>query len=197
MRLVLATNNRHKVTEIAAKISPFGWEVVSLADIPYAPVVDEDRETFYGNAAKKAREIHAATGSYALADDSGLCVDALDGQPGVFSARFGGVGATDAEKNYKLLKLMERIPDNKRRAAFVCAMVLWGNDGEVAHVEGRCEGEIARQPKGVNGFGYDPIFYLPDRKLHMAELPLEEKNRISHRARAIEQMIPVIKNISK
>jgi XTP/dITP diphosphohydrolase len=188
MRLVLATQNRNKIIEIRNKFTGVsGLELVSLGDFPGAPDIVEDGNTFRDNAAKKARGIAVFTGHLSMADDSGLEVDALGGRPGVYSARYGGASATDEGRNRMILDEMRAVPPPLRTARFVCVIALCTPDGECLYAEGECDGVIADTMKGSRGFGYDPIFFLPDRGKTMAELPLEEKNRISHRAKALEK----------
>ena len=145
----------------------------------------EDGDTFEANAVKKARIVARHTGRPALADDSGLEVDALDGTPGITSARFAGEGATDETNNARLLTLLDGIPEKKRTARFRCAIAIATPDGTVRTAEGCCEGRILHSPKGRWGFGYDPLFLLPEHGLTFSELPPEKKNRISHRGRAL------------
>lgn len=181
--LVFATSNPGKKKELEALLGP-GWVVKSAADFPEIPEVDEDQPTFEGNAAKKARAFAKATGLLALADDSGLCVDALDGRPGVYSARYGN---SDGDRIARLLKELDAVPDEKRTARFECALCLATPDGKETFTRGTCEGRIIRAPRGSNGFGYDPIFELPGGKT-MAELARDEKSAVSHRGNAFRQL---------
>jgi XTP/dITP diphosphohydrolase len=188
MKLVIATRNRNKITEIRDKFASVAeLKLVSLVDFPGAPEVVEDGDTFRTNAGKKAREIASFTGHLSMADDSGLVVDALGGRPGVYSARYGGESANDTDRNRMILVEMRGVPFPRRTARFVCVIALCAPDGECLYAEGECSGVIAEEMKGNRGFGYDPIFYLPGLGKTMAELPLEEKNLISHRARALEK----------
>ncbi len=188
-RLVIATGNKNKIREIQDKFSVIeGLELVTLGEFPDPPEVIEDGDTFLDNASKKAKAIAAYTGLPAMADDSGLVVDALGGRPGVLSARYGGATADDTAKNQMILEEMRGVPADKRTARFVCVIAVAFPGGRAFYAEGTCEGTITETMKGSHGFGYDPIFYLPDRGKAMAELPLEEKNKISHRARALEAM---------
>ena len=148
----------------------------------------EDGETFRENALKKARIIAHSSGIVTLADDSGLCIDALDGRPGVLSARYGGEGATDAEKCARILNEMEHVPEPLRTARFVCIIALVTPQGEEDVFEGMCEGKIIRELRGTAGFGYDPIFYYPDSGCTFAEMDSEAKNRVSHRGRALQRI---------
>ncbi len=188
MKLVIATNNRNKIIEIQDKFEDVpGLELVPLGRYPDPPEIVEDGETFRDNAEKKARGIAAFTGHLSMADDSGLVIDALDGRPGVYSARYAGESATDEDRNRTVLDEMRGVPPAQRAARFVCVIAICGPDGRCVFTEGECGGVIAEEIKGTRGFGYDPIFFLPGRGMTMAELPLEEKNRISHRAKALEK----------
>jgi XTP/dITP diphosphohydrolase len=160
-------------------------EVLSLADYPSIPEADETGSTFTENAILKA--VHAArfTGEMALADDSGLEVDGLGGLPGINSSRFAGPGATDTQRNELLLERMKDVPDEERSARFRCVAALVSPSGGAQTFDGVCEGRIIHRPHGEHGFGYDPLFYIPEHGKTMAELPPELKNRISHRARAM------------
>ena len=184
-RLAFASGNQHKVAEIAAMLAPHGWEVV-----PLSLTVEEDAPTFAGNAEKKARAALAASGLPSLADDSGLEVDALDGAPGVLSARYAGEPCDDGANNRKLLGALAGVPDARRTARFRCALVFVDADGTRLATDGTCEGRIGHAPRGSGGFGYDPLFLVDGdaRGRTMAELAPDEKNRISHRARALEKM---------
>jgi len=185
--LVFATTNQGKLGELRALLGP-SWIVKSAADFPHVPDVEEDRDTFEGNAAKKAHAFAQALGLWALADDSGLCVDALHGGPGVYSARYG---PTDDARITRLLGELALVPDGLRTARFVCAMTLAGPGGEVQETRGSCEGRIGHERKGTNGFGYDPIFFLPDGR-SMAELTKDEKSALSHRGAAFRLIVPHI-----
>jgi XTP/dITP diphosphohydrolase len=162
-----------------------GVEVLSLVDFPDAPDVVEDRETYQDNALKKASEIAEFTGQRTLADDSGLEVDALDGAPGVYSARYAGENASDADRIHKLLEALKETPDSQRTARFVCAVAIAAPNGESQTVVGVCEGRIIHVPRGTHGFGYDPVFIPDGYEQTFAELGDAVKNRISHRARAL------------
>ncbi len=167
-------------------------QVISLDAFPNAPEVIEDGDTFEANAIKKAREIAKYTGLPALADDSGLVVDALNGAPGVYSARYAGEYATDKANNDKLIENLRGIPENQRTAHFCCAMALATPDGRVQTAEAIWEGRILTTPRGANGFGYDPLFYVPTRNATSAELSSDEKNRLSHRGQALHAILPCI-----
>ncbi len=187
-KVVIATRNRGKIRELQALLEDLGLELVSVGDIEGVPEVVEDGATFLENAVKKAVEVARATGLAAIADDSGLEVDALGGRPGVYSARYAGEGASDEDNYRKLLKELEGIPEKERTARFKCVMVAARPDGTHIWTEGACEGVIASEPKGSQGFGYDPVFYLPDKGRTMAQLSKEEKNAISHRGRAMRRL---------
>jgi XTP/dITP diphosphohydrolase len=198
-RLLLATSNAHKRAEFAALLSPLGIAVVTPADVGGIPEVDEDRPTFAGNAAKKAASAAAARRTWALADDSGLAVDALGGAPGVLSARYAGAHGDDAANNARVLAelaALERAqPELDRRARFVCALALARPDGAVAlAVEGEACGVILRAPHGAGGFGYDPLFEFaeagfPQAGRTFAEIPRAEKSAVSHRGRALARLM--------
>ena len=195
MDLILATRNEGKVRELRAMLSGLDIAVTSLADHPKVPEIIEDGETFLENARKKARAVVEITGRMALADDSGLVVEALGGAPGVNSARYAGRQGDYKVNNEKLLEEMADVPDGERDAAFVCTMVLARPGGEEWDVEGRCEGEIIREYRGSGGFGYDPLFYVSEEGLTMAELPMGRKNEISHRGRALCKMKEILVDI--
>jgi len=192
--LIVATRNPGKLREILQVLGP-GIDLKSLADFPEIPDILEDGDTFEANAVKKAHTVARHTGRPALADDSGLEVDALDGAPGIYSARFAGEGATDQTNNARLLHLLDGIPEKKRTARFRCAIAIATPDGTVRTAEGCCEGRILHSPRGSGGFGYDPLFLLPERGLTFSELSPEEKNRISHRERALRAARPLILEI--
>ncbi|MFC1490136.1 RdgB/HAM1 family non-canonical purine NTP pyrophosphatase [Candidatus Latescibacterota bacterium] len=186
IKLVIATTNPGKVAEISAlleKLEHTGIELLSLADFPDMPEIIEDGATFMENALKKARETADYTGLYALADDSGIMVDALDGAPGVMSARFAD---TNDGRINKMLDLMKDIPEEKRTARFVCALALVKTDGTEWTASNSCEGLITHEPSGSGGFGYDPIFFHPPLGKTFAEIPRNEKNKISHRGKALQ-----------
>lgn len=184
-RLVIASNNAHKVREIKAILAGRFSEILSMGEAGLTLEVEETGETFRENAVLKARAVAAAAGSFALADDSGLCVDALGGGPGVYSARYSGGG--DGANNRKLMREMAGQRD--RKARYVCAIALAGPDGSLVTAEGRCEGRIGYEPKGEQGFGYDPLFIVDEYGCAMAELPDEVKNGISHRRRALDGLL--------
>jgi XTP/dITP diphosphohydrolase len=186
--LLIATTNPGKLVEIRAALRDIPFRLLSLRDFTGAPPVIEDGVTFLDNARKKARELASWSGKLTLADDSGLVVDALEGRPGVHSARYAGENATDEDNRQKLLKEMTGVSEEKRGAAFICVLVVAHPDGREIVTEGRVVGRIALSPKGTGGFGYDPLFLIPSLGKTTAELPLEEKNRISHRGQALDAM---------
>ncbi|MCE5197695.1 MAG: XTP/dITP diphosphatase [Armatimonadota bacterium] len=183
-KLVVATKNPGKAKEVAEILVGLPYEVVSLAQYSDAPDVEETGTTFVENAVLKAKAYAEFTGELTLADDSGLEVDALDGAPGVYSSRFA---PTDAERISKLLDVMKDVPDERRTARFCCAVAIAEPGGEARTCEGKVEGTIAHEPRGDNGFGYDPIFQVTSLNKRMAELESSEKNAISHRGKALEQ----------
>ncbi|MBI4418452.1 MAG: RdgB/HAM1 family non-canonical purine NTP pyrophosphatase [Ignavibacteriales bacterium] len=186
-KLVLATNNSHKTTEIKELLADTGLEILTLADFPKMPPLIEDGQTFRDNALKKARTVHLHSHLPALADDSGLEVFYLAMRPGVRSARYAGENATDEQNNKKLLDELRGVAPRRRGAQFRSVLALVGPDfAEIS--EGLCRGTIAESPRGTNGFGYDPIFVPDGYTETFAELPSEEKNRISHRAKSVKGM---------
>ena len=191
-RLVLATRNAGKIAELSQLLAPFDLEVLGLETFPEIGEIPETGQTFAENALIKARAVSQATGLIAIADDSGLEVDALDGAPGVHSARYSGEGATDARNNKKLVAALQGVATEQRTAHFTCAMAFVDpkSEGDAAlHVShGRCDGVILDAPRGEGGFGYDPLFYVAEHEATFAELPRDVKNTMSHRARALAGM---------
>lgn len=185
--LIVATRNGGKLKEIQSLLSGIVEKVHSAADFAGFPETIEDGTTFEENALKKAREALAFTGLAALADDSGLMVDALDGRPGVYSARFAGEGAGDAANNLRLLEELSQVPEGQRQAAFVCVLAFVTPDGVEQVFSGKVYGRILINQQGEGGFGYDPLFLVDGFDRTMAELELQEKNRISHRGQALQQ----------
>ncbi|ASS74896.1 non-canonical purine NTP pyrophosphatase [Tumebacillus algifaecis] len=190
-KLLLATKNQGKVKEIQHFFAELGWHVEAVPQT--APDVTEDQETFAGNAIKKAEEMARAFHMPALADDSGLEVDALQGRPGVYSARYAGEHASDQQNNEKLCAELASISDGERTARFVSAIALARPGQETLVAFGTLEGYILTEGRGTGGFGYDPLFLLPERDKTLAELTIEEKNGISHRAKALTSMIEMLK----
>ena len=182
--MVVASKNRKKAVEMMELLKGLGWRVLSMDEAGVDIEIEEDGLTFEENSYKKAFQVMKATGMTAIADDSGLEVYALGGRPGVFSARFSGEGATDESNNQKLLEMMKEVPEEERGARFVCAATVVFPDGTHFSVTGECEGRILFEPRGTGGFGYDPLFYVPDLGKTFAQLDAETKNSISHRAKA-------------
>ena len=188
MRIVFATKNEGKVREITEMIDRTDIELVSLNHFTSLPEIVEDGKTYLENALKKAKAISEFTGETVLADDSGLQVDVLGGQPGVYSARYAGEGATDEKNNAKLLDRLKNIPEDKRTASFFCALVLYDRDGRYASFEAEWRGRIIDEGRGTNGFGYDPIFLDPKFNKTAAELTPDIKNKVSHRGQAFAKL---------
>ena len=185
MKVILASKNQHKLTELSAILSQLGFEIALESEYGLDIDVEETGTTFEENSFLKADAVMKASGLPVLADDSGLMVDALDGAPGVYSARYGHK-ASDKERTAYLLENMKDVPEDRRGAKFVCVITCLFPDGRKIVARGECPGVIARAPHGENGFGYDPVFYLPELGMTYAELPSEQKNAISHRARALQ-----------
>ncbi|MGJ9383016.1 non-canonical purine NTP pyrophosphatase [Salipaludibacillus neizhouensis] len=183
--IFIATRNSGKVKEFEAFFQERGLQVKSLLDLPDEIDVVEDGKTFEDNAIKKAETIGKRIGMPVLADDSGLEVDALQGAPGIYSARFAGPKKDDGENNQKLLRELENVRDEDRTARFVCALAIFFPNGKVQTVRGTCEGKIGYELMGAHGFGYDPLFKIPNSEQTMAQLEKHEKNKISHRAKAL------------
>jgi len=185
MKIILATKNPGKLKELRELLKDLPIEVISLEGFPDIPEVEETEDTFKGNALKKARFVAGYTGMTALADDSGLEVDILDKRPGIYSARYAGNNASDLENNRKLLCVLKDVAILHRNARFVCVLAFVTQSGKEFTFDGVCEGSIGLEMKGKGGFGYDPLFYLPEFDKTMAELTPEEKNSISHRGNAL------------
>lgn len=191
--IVLGSRNQKKIGEIRELLAPYGIPVIGVDQFPDAGEVVEDGDSFAANAGKKARETALATGHWAIAEDSGLCVDALHGAPGIYSARFAGPQGDDAANNEKLLAELSAVPTEKRMAHYVCHAVLADPTGALrASAEGRCGGRILSEYRGTNGFGYDPLFLVPEYHLTFGELPAVVKRHVSHRAKAFERLLPQI-----
>lgn len=187
MKVVLASKNAHKLKEISKITEKFGMELILQSQLGVDVDVEETGTTFEENSRIKAQAVMEATGLPALADDSGLMVDALHGQPGIYSARYGfDESLDDAGRVDLLLKNMENVPDGSRQAKFVCVITLVMPDGQVLQARGEVHGEITRKPVGEAGFGYDPVFYYPPFGKTFAQVPGEEKNQVSHRAEALK-----------
>ena len=187
MKLIIASNNAHKLVEIEAILGDYFGEILSLREAGIEHETVEDGDTFLANALKKAREIAALSGCCALADDSGLCVDALGGAPGIYSARFSGVHGDDAANRRVLLEKMRGVTD--RGAHFTCAIALVRPDGSEVTAEGKFYGQIGTEERGRNGFGYDSLFYVPEYGMTNAEMTSEQKNAVSHRALALKALV--------
>lgn len=185
MKLVLASHNKHKAEEIK-KILGEGFEIITQDEAGFCGEVVEDGITFEENAIKKAETIMKAVGLPTIADDSGLCVKALGGAPGIYTARYAGENATDADNIAKLLGVLDGVPEEKRDAEFMCCIAYARPDEETVTFTGKCEGRILFEIAGENGFGYDPIFFSPVFGKSLAQVSAEEKNSISHRSRALE-----------
>ena len=196
-KILLATANKSKIAEIKHILEGLGVGIVTLDDYPGLKLPPEDGSTFRENALIKARFVAAKTGVMALADDSGLEVDFLGGRPGVYSARYAFDGAGDRENYLKLLKELEGVPKEKRRARFRCAVALVSPDGEEEVFEGSFEGTITDVPRGSSGFGYDPFFFITEMQKTAAELTPNEKNTMSHRAKALEKLKKRLENKNK
>jgi len=193
MEVIIATRNKGKIREIREALKGLGLRIYGLNDFSDAPEIEEDGKSFTENALKKARFYSKHFGKLAIADDSGLEVDSLKGQPGVHSARYAGERASGQENNQKLLREMQDVPISKRGARFKCIIAVVSPDGREAFAEGACKGRIGFKEKGKKGFGYDPLFILPNDGKTMAELSLEAKNKISHRGKALRKIKKIIK----
>ena len=194
MKLIIASNNAHKLTEMKAILSPFFDDVQSMREAGIEHETVEDGTTFMENAVKKARELAEISGHAAIADDSGICVDALDGAPGIYSARFSGVHGDDKANNRLLLEKLQGVEN--RAAHYTCAIALCWPDGKMLTAEDYFYGEIGQEEKGTNGFGYDPLFFLPEYGCTSAQLSPEEKNRISHRGKALRKLVKLLEEQS-
>lgn len=190
--VLIASNNAHKATEIAEALDFPGWEFKTLKQVGVSSDPAEDAETFLGNARIKAHAAQQASGGMpVLADDSGLEVDALDGAPGVHSARYAGEPCDDAANNAKLLDALSDVADEARTARFVCQLVFLDESGNEVDARGTVEGRIAHEAHGENGFGYDPLFWSTELHKGMAEATMQEKNKISHRGKAIRKLVAI------
>ena len=194
--LIVATRNPKKLREIVDLLRPYGIAVQPITDVPGVPETVEDGETFAANAAKKAVEAASQTGRWALGEDSGLCVDALGGRPGIYTARYAGEHATDEQNRQKLLAELAGVPDAKRTARYVCSVAVADPQGQVRLTgEATCGGRIASDFRGAGGFGYDPCFFIPEYHATFGELPSVVKCHLSHRARALERLGPKISEL--
>ncbi len=195
MRLLIATHNRGKLIEYQELFAGLPLDLVTLDEVGIREDVEENGRSFAENARIKALAYAKQSRLLTLADDSGLEVDALNGEPGVYSKRYAGENVTDAERNEFLLDKLRDVPRGQRTARFQCAVAIARPDGEMWETSGTCEGEILFAPRGTHGFGYDPIFFFPTLGKTMAELSTEEKNRLSHRARAGEKAKAILENV--
>jgi XTP/dITP diphosphohydrolase len=195
--IVVATRNRKKLAEIVELLRPWGVEVLSVADFPDIPETIEDGATFTENAAKKAREVAMQLGRWAMGEDSGLCVDALGGRPGVYSARYAGEQASDADNNAKLQQELMGVPEERRGARYVCSVAVADPTGAIRLTEeASCRGRITTEARGTHGFGYDPYFLILEYHRTFGELPPVVKQHLSHRARAMERVAPKLAALS-
>jgi XTP/dITP diphosphohydrolase len=190
--IVIATNNLGKVKDFETLFKPLHIQVKSLHDFPELEDVEETGETFEENAILKAESISKQLNEMVVADDSGLMVDALSGRPGVYSARYAGPEKDDKKNYEKLLKELDGVEEKKRTARFYCALALAVPGEETTFVNGTCEGKVSQAPIGENGFGYDPVFYIEEKKKMMAQLTREEKSEISHRSKALQKLMKVL-----
>ena len=188
MKIVIASHNEHKIKEFIPLLEPFGFEVTSLLELNDHQEIIEDGDTFEANALIKAKSIAEKYQAYALADDSGLVVPAIGNEPGIYSARYSGEPKDDHRNNLKLLERMTGLEGDQRKAYFVSHLVVYEPNGDYLSVEGKAEGQILEALQGDEGFGYDPLFYYPPAKQTFAQMPLAEKNKVSHRRRAIDQL---------
>ena len=194
--IVLASRNHKKAREVAEILAPAGFRVIPVTEFPDVPEVEEDGLTFAANAAKKASEVARHLGQWVIGEDSGLQVDALNGGPGIYSARYSGDGATDEKNNRKLMAELINVPDEKRGAGYLCSVALSSPAGDIrVACEGACRGRILREANGAGGFGYDPYFLIPEYHLTFGQLSSVVKHRLSHRARAFAKFVPLLLKI--
>lgn len=195
--IVIATRNIKKLEEIREIMKGLKLKFLTISDFPGAPYINEDGKTFLENAAKKAVKLAKFTGKPALGEDSGLCIDALGGAPGIYSSRFSGRQAgrdkSDLKNNLKVLRLLKNVPPRKRAAHYVCAVALADKNGLICAVGGRCGGFIGSSMKGAYGFGYDPLFIIPEYKKTFAQLGPAIKHKISHRKKALKKLLPIVR----
>jgi XTP/dITP diphosphohydrolase len=192
MDILIATSNQNKLKELKALLKDYAVTILSLKDFPRVPAIVEDGESFYENALKKATTAARHFGKLTIADDSGIEIDALGGRPGVYSSRFAGEDATDEENNDKLLRELKDVPPVKRGACFKCVLVVATPEGKTDFVEGECRGVIIDEFKGNYGFGYDPLFLVPEYNKTFSEISPEEKNKISHRSKALQKLLKLL-----
>ena len=195
--VILASRNKKKTKEVSEILAAVGFVVIPVTNFPDVPDVDEDGRTFAENAAKKASQVARQLKQWVIGEDSGLMVDALNGAPGIYSARYSGVGATDERNNAKLMADLAGVPDEKRGAGYICSVALSNPHGEIrVACEGTCRGRILHEANGEGGFGYDPYFLIPEYHLTFGQLSSVVKHRLSHRARAFATFIPLLSNLS-
>ena len=194
--IVLASRNKKKTREVSEILAAVGFSVIPVTDFPDIPEVDEDGQTFAENAAKKATQVARQLNQWVIGEDSGLIVDALNGAPGIYSARYSGADATDERNNARLIAELATISDDKRGAGYICSVALSNPQGKIRIAcEGTCSGRILREANGEGGFGYDPYFLIPEYHLTFGQLSSVVKHRLSHRARAFAKFIPLLQNI--
>jgi XTP/dITP diphosphohydrolase len=192
MKIIMATSNKDKVNEIRQMLAGTDIEIMSLKEAGVSIDIDENGSSFDENAAIKANAVRDLTGQMAISDDSGLVIDYLNGAPGIYSSRFMGEDTPYSEKNAAILEKLQGVPDEQRSARFVCSMAIAYPDGHTQTVQGIMEGRIAHEIAGEGGFGYDPIFYLPEKGCTSAQLTAAEKNAISHRGKALEKLVKIL-----
>ena len=195
--VILASRNKKKTKEVSEILAAVGFVVIPVTNFPDVPDVDEDGRTFAENAAKKASQVARQLKQWVIGEDSGLMVDALNGAPGIYSARYSGAGATDEKNNAKLMADLAGVPDEKRGAGYLCSVALSNPHGEIRIAcEGTCRGRILHEANGEGRFGYDPYFLIPEYHLTFGQLSSVVKHRLSHRARAFATFIPLLSNLS-
>jgi XTP/dITP diphosphohydrolase len=194
-RVIIATKNQGKAKEFQNMFAPYGYEVQTLLDLPHIEDVEETGSTFEENAILKAETVAKELGEMVIADDSGLAIDALDGRPGVYSARYAGLKKSDDANIAKVLEELKDVPNGDRSSRFYCVLAIAGPGMETRTVTGTCEGQILQERRGTNGFGYDSIFFVPSLGKSMAELTPDEKSGISHRGNALEKLRTLIKDL--
>ena len=196
--IVLASRNKKKTKEVSEILSAVGFTVIPVTNFSDVPDVEEDGQTFAENAAKKASQVAGQLNQWVIGEDSGLMVDALNGAPGIYSARYSGAGATDERNNAKLMADLANFPDENRGAGYICSVALSNPVGEIRIAcEGTCRGRILREANGEGGFGYDPYFLISEYHLTFGQLSSVVKHRLSHRARAFAKFIPLLQNICR
>lgn len=193
--VIIATKNPGKAREFEQMFASRGMEVRTLLDFPELPDVEETGTSFEENAILKAETISRVLNKMVIGDDSGLMIDALEGRPGIYSARYAGEPKNDQANTEKVLRELAGVPEERRTARFYCALAIAVPNRKTATVSGTCEGRILEEPRGTNGFGYDPVFYVPDKGVSMAELSSDEKNKISHRANALKKLETILDSI--